>query len=864
MRSLQRFVQKLSVRRQPVSPLSSPPSGKRRHRWRSPSWQAPWRSLLPYPAPQQLHGLLERLQHPPTWQPKLSGRPVWGIADQRHEHLYRVVAIALVVLCLTGVIGYRFYSKPLLTVGAVAPQTLRAPAFASVVDRYTTEANRRAVQEETVPVLQIEPTVNQQIYQTLQDWLEAADSLRQQAGALPYVATATLSTPTQRYLRQSPPPEWQEILRRIQPETTPTPSPAAPVSPSSEALPQSLNQVALLELQSYRRLVSVEDFSALQQTVERARRNYAAALGQLSAATSGPLALLYSPALLDFTDAEWEQTKATIRQALERILTQGIAPGLPSQIQENAIRVQVGTSAPGRELAIAVLQAVIRPNLVTDPQQTILQAQQAARRVQPVTVEIRRGETIVTAGGHITQSDFVLLDHFGMSQRQIRWLELSAFAALMVTAVVLFLQVQQRFHPDFRRRDYLLVLLLTLTAPLLLKLDTLLLRSLGLPTTSLLAIGLLLGGFYGGIVGATVVLLLSLALAIGMGISLPLLISGGAAGLMAALLAGKMRSREELALLGGAVGLAQGMVYLLVGLLLGIPSQPFWQTVFWAALQQGIWGMVWSVAALGISPYLEQVFDLITPIRLAELSNPNRPLLKRLAAEAPGTFQHTLFVATLAEAAARELHCNVELVRAGTLYHDIGKMHDPLGFIENQMGGANKHDLIDDPWKSAEIIRKHVTEGVVMAKRYRLPRAIQAFIPEHQGTMEISYFFHEAKKRAQADPTLVVQEADFRYEGPAPQSRETGIVMLADSCEAALRSLQDATPEEALAMVNRVLRARWQDNQLVNSGLSRDDMTAIAEVFVQVWRQFNHKRIAYPKLTPAPQPAIATLRKGPC
>jgi hypothetical protein len=222
-------------------------------------------------------------------------------------------------------------------------------------------------------------------------------------------------------------------------------------------------------------------------------------------------------------------------------------------------------------------------------------------------------------------------------------------------------------------------------------------------------------------------------------------------------------------------------------------------------------------------------------------------LLKRLATETPGTFQHTIFVATLAEAAAKELGCNVELVRAGALYHDIGKMHDPMSFIENQMGKPNKHDTeVKDPWKSAEIIKKHVSEGLVMARKHSLPSAIQAFIPEHQGTMQIAYFYHQAQQMAQEDPTLEVDEADFRYLGPIPQSRETGIVMLADSSEAALRSLKDATPEQALIMLKNILRARWQDNQLAESGLTREELTQIAEIFVQVWQQFHHKRIAYP------------------
>jgi putative nucleotidyltransferase with HDIG domain len=325
------------------------------------------------------------------------------------------------------------------------------------------------------------------------------------------------------------------------------------------------------------------------------------------------------------------------------------------------------------------------------------------------------------------------------------------------------------------------------------------------------------------------------------------LIASAAGGIVGSLLASQLRSREELALLGGAVGLAQGSVYLIITLILSATASSIWYLLLGEGFLQILVGLAWSIVALGLSPYLEHLFDVITPIRLAELANPNRQLLKRLATEAPGTFQHTMFVATLAEAAAQAVGCNVELVRTGTLYHDIGKMHDPMGFIENQMGGPNKHDEIDDPWESARIIKKHVSEGLAMAKKCRLPKAIRAFIPEHQGNMLIAYFYHQAQQQAKEDPNLVVREEDFRYDGPVPQSKETGIVMLADSCEAALRSLKDATHEEALQMVNKILRARWQDKQLIDSELQREEMAKIAEVFVRVWEQVNHKRIAYPK-----------------
>jgi cyclic-di-AMP phosphodiesterase PgpH len=282
-------------------------------------------------------------------------------------------------------------------------------------------------------------------------------------------------------------------------------------------------------------------------------------------------------------------------------------------------------------------------------------------------------------------------------------------------------------------------------------------------------------------------------------------------------------------------------------LILSATAGTIWYAVLPGAIVYGFYGVVSSVVALGISPYLERFFDLITPIRLAELSNPNRPLLKRLAMEAPGTFQHTLFVASLAEAAARELGCNVELIRAGTLYHDIGKMHDPQGFIENQMGFVNKHDQIGNPFISAAIIKKHVSEGLVMARQYNLPKAIQDFIPQHQGTLLISYFYFQAKTQSEKNGFKPFPEDDFRYDGPIPQSRETAIVMLADGCEAALRSLKGATTEQAIAMVHKIFKARWRDNQLAESGLKYEELPIIAEIFVKVWQQFNHQRITYPK-----------------
>ncbi|OUL25759.1 hypothetical protein BV375_22280 [Nostoc sp. 106C] len=738
-----------------------------------------------------------------------------------------------VVLSLSSGLGYRFYNQPKLDVGKIAPQTLTAPSSANVEDVKTTEEKRREARSGASAVWVVDPQANEEIHQNLQQLLAKANQIREKLGNFPFFKTSVLSIATQTYLRQAPEPQWQIVLRTLDKNSNLTGL-------------NSAQQLAVKQLRTYRQSNSSQTFSQLLKAIAQARQRYSITLNTLSENAITQPQTLYDATFLNLSDADWQKTQIQVRQTLDRMLAQGIYPGLSKDNLNSAIGMQVSVSVlkTAQPLAKRLLFAVIDTNLIKDIEQTKLIAEQAAQAVKPTTVSIQKGEVIVKAGEKITQADFVLLDHFQLSQRGIDWLHLIHFTAIVGLAVAIFRLVERRFDAKLRGSDYILILLLTLSAPLLIVLT----KSL----TGLPAIGLLLGSFYGTAIGGTVMGLLTILLSIGTELSWHDLIPSAVGGILGGLMAGQwrfpgregLRTREELATLGILIGLTQGVVYLLVNTAIA----PLWYAVLGTATFKSLAGLIWSILALGLSPYLEALFDLVTPIRLAELSNPNRPLLKRLAHEAPGTFQHTLFVATLAEAAARALNCNVELVRAGVLYHDIGKMHDPLGFIENQMGDPNKHDAINDPWKSAEIIKKHVSEGLFMARHYKLPTAIQAFIPEHQGTILIAYFYQQAKLQHKNNPQQLLHESDFRYDGPIPQSKETGIAMLADACEAALRSQKDATPEAALIMINKILKARWQDNQLVDSGLTREEMSQIAHIFVQVWQQFHHQRIAYPKL----------------
>jgi len=770
-------------------------------------------------------------------------------SSMRRYHLSRLPLLWVVgVVALTSATGYRFYNQPKLAVGTEAPETIRAPFDARVEDATTTEEKRKAARTQFVLVLMFNQGVTQQIYQELEQSLVQAEKLRSQAGSFPYLQTSILSNSSQIFLRQTEEWEWRAVLAAVDSNQ------GLNSASSAFALPKTANEQlnpafakAVDELEAYRRLKSEQAFTKLIEAIARTRQQYTGVIEKLPSQPEEQRSL-YHPSLLDLSDDAWQQTQIGIRQAASRMLTQGIPSGLPPNILQQAVKMQVSSLVPAEAepLATQLLLGILRPNLTEDQAQMEQRAEEAAQAVKSEIISVRRQEVIVSAGEKITQSDFVLLDYFGLSKRGINWLGLISFGGIVTGAVGVFLLVERRVYPTktgqglpLRRRDHLLVLLLTLSTPLF--------GTFGANYINLPAVGWLVGSFYGPALGFTVVGLLT-GLVSSSIVGWDYLLGGAAAGVVGALLTGRMRSREELALLGGGVGLTQGIVYLVVRVIISATTGSIASTVLLDATLYGLAGLAWSVVALGISPYLEHLFDLVTPIRLVELTNPNRPLLKRLAAETPGTFQHTLFVANLAEAAARELGCNVELVRAGTLYHDIGKMHDPMGFIENQMGAPNKHDEIGDPWESAQIIKKHVSQGVAMARKHRLPKAIQAFIPEHQGTILIAYFYHQAQQIAQQDPTKVVHDEDFRYDGPIPQSRETGIVMLADACEAALRSLKDATVEDALSMINKILRARWQDNQLIDSGLTREDLSVMAAVFVQVWQQSNHQRIAYPKL----------------
>ncbi|MFN9643748.1 MAG: HDIG domain-containing metalloprotein [Cyanobacteriota bacterium] len=536
----------------------------------------------------------------------------------------------------------------------------------------------------------------------------------------------------------------------------------------------------------------------------------------------------------------WQQA---VQKAQMRMLSQGVVASVADGPLLMAARLQLeGHPPPGQSLGsrLVVRSLQGRTNLRGDRFLRQQRIEELVTQEGLPTITVRRGDLISRLGEPITPQAFDVLDAFGLINRRpqpFAWLSHFGEAAAACGVMVL---VMRRWKASLEARQALLALAMLLVVqsfklwlgPLASPLALL------VPPTLLLAQGL---GTAPGLAWLAVSSLLW---------THPLdplfqwrLLLATAVAAVAAILAGRQRNRAQL-----------------LQLALLLPAA----AVLSPALRAQIASRLWNGEARGprtpalvneavivgallrggllLAPMVESFFGLLTRARLMELADLERPLLRRLSLEAPGTFEHTLMILGLAEEGARVIQADVDLIRTGALYHDVGKLHGPQWFIENQEGGTNPHDTLDDPRQSARILQAHVDEGLKLARRYRLPRPLADFIPEHQGTLKMGYFFHQARQR---HPD--VREEHFRYRGPIPRCRETGILMLADGCEAALRALPPDTSEaQATTTVRRIVEARQEDGQLAASGISRAELELIIRAFVRVWKRMRHRRIAYP------------------
>ena len=301
----------------------------------------------------------------------------------------------------------------------------------------------------------------------------------------------------------------------------------------------------------------------------------------------------------------------------------------------------------------------------------------------------------------------------------------------------------------------------------------------------------------------------------------------------------KMQQRNDIIYATLGIGGLCGTLNFLIGMMVSINVQE----VIINSLLTVVGVLISGVLTIGILPFLENTFDVVTTLKLLELSNPNSPLLRKLLMESPGTYHHSMLVANLAEMAAEEIGANPVVTRIGAYYHDVGKTARPYFFKENQIGNENPHDKITAAL-SARIIISHVKDGVDLSKEYKLPKIIQDIIAEHHGTTFVKYFYITEKNNSD-DPDSI-NEDDYKYPGPIPSTKESGIIMLADSVEAAVRSITDPTSEKIEQMVSNIVDGKIKDKQLNNCDLTFKDLDKIKKCFLKALKGIYHQRIEYP------------------
>lgn len=291
----------------------------------------------------------------------------------------------------------------------------------------------------------------------------------------------------------------------------------------------------------------------------------------------------------------------------------------------------------------------------------------------------------------------------------------------------------------------------------------------------------------------------------------------------------------------------------LITMAFGILQKDTWPDIMLNCGTTALSGGLAVIAAIGIMPLFEMLFNSVSPMRLIELSQPGHPLLRRLFVEAPGSSQHSMMVANLADAAAAAIGANALLARVGSYYHDIGKLENPLMFTENQEG-ENPHDFLS-PEQSAELILNHPDAGVRIGRRYRLPAPILRIINEHHGSTAQVYFYHKALKDAEGGGRAEPEISSFKYRCPIPTSRESAVVMLADSVEAAMKSTGTSKLEDAEKLIRKLIKTKNEQDQLITSGLSYRDVEILIQSFLQVYTGHFHERVKYPDDRPIRQSA---------
>ncbi|MDD4681319.1 MAG: HDIG domain-containing protein [Clostridia bacterium] len=477
----------------------------------------------------------------------------------------------------------------------------------------------------------------------------------------------------------------------------------------------------------------------------------------------------------------------------------------------------------------------LKANLLYDPDKTAVEKQKAAEAVDKVM--FKKGQFIVQAGQPVTEVQIEMLSELGLIQDHKADIPLLVGTFLSVLIAMSFAVI---YFVNFDREllhNPLLILLIGVILCLVTGLSyvTTMFNPYLVPSSMA---GILLTILISARVGVAMNITMSLLASLVSGMQIPIAALTLIGGMICISMLKSVQQRSTLVWTG--MGVAAGNFITVFAY--EMMSQGNWLSSLYSSLWGLLGGLLAAVLTIGTLPIWENLFHVVTPIKLVELGNPNQPVLKRLLMETPGTYHHSIIVANLAESAADAIGANGLLARVGAYYHDIGKLERPYYFKENQLSTDNPHDRLQ-PELSTRIITSHTSDGLELAKKHKVPAIVQNFILEHHGTSPVIYFYHKAKEE---NSESILEE--FRYSGPRPRSRETAIVMMADISEAAVRAMTDHKPEKIEALIRKLIREKLDDGQFDECNISIGDMNTIAITFTNVISGIFHERVKYPAI----------------
>ncbi len=527
----------------------------------------------------------------------------------------------------------------------------------------------------------------------------------------------------------------------------------------------------------------------------------------------------------------------------EEIMTQGIKEGgLQTSTRQMLQEVNLVPFSPEvRQGMEKLLTPLLEPNMIYNEDATQANREAARQGVEPVM--ILRNSLIIQEGEVVTERHIAQLEALGLLGPRVHF---GGYVGLFLILLVIFTVVALYiffFNPDiFQNVIHLSLLSLILVLTLVLGLAAQYFSGYLMPV----AMG---GILIAVLLDARLAIFFNLVLALFLGFTVDwefgYLVVSILGGLVAIYSVSRLKRRSDLTRAGFLVaGVNVVSIIAVVLLTRGFHLEYEFLREFSISLLAGLGsGLFSAVLAIGLLPYLENAFGLTTAVTLLELSDPGRPLLRKLLMETPGTYHHSVLVGNLAEAGAEAIGADPLLSRVAAFYHDIGKIRRPYFFIENQFTGDNPHKKIS-PNLSALIIRSHVKDGLEMAREENLPQPIIEIIQQHHGTGMISFFYRQAMEN---NRDINLSEEEFRYEGPLPQSKEAALILLADAVEAAVRSLSRPVAGRVEGMVRRIIKEKLNDGQFDDTPLTLRDLDIIGDTFVHILSGLFHNRIEYPE-----------------